>query len=237
MNFRSILILGMLLLSVQVYSQRRADIGIRFNTAEYSRIQLEFRKPVGEFSFLRLGLSLGNTSQYPRHDVFAANDSVVTIRQKDQFGNHYDLRFGLERRISYDWLTFHADLICAYSDITNRNWSYYHVLDSAGTNWNLTQQDPYGSTTSTTTTAVTSFISGGLALGLSFNFSVTENFMLSFTGNYTGMLRFAIAQNESNDLFDEFEYSSYSIYELYPSAGIGLRYVFTPKAEEPVPGN
>lgn len=236
MLFRSILLLSFLVVSFTSVSQRYADLGIRFNTADYNRIQLEFRKPVGENYYFRAGLSLGNEYQFPRRDIFAANDSIVTTRQKDFYGNHYDLRLGMERKISYDWLSFHADLIFAYSSITNRNWNYYHILDSAGTNWEITQANPYGADESPTI-AVTSFISGGLALGLSFNFDVTENFILSFSGNYTGVIRYAVSQKETNDIHNEFEYSSYSVYEMYPSAGIGLRYVFKPKSDGAVPAN
>jgi hypothetical protein len=142
----------------------------------------------------------------------------------------------MERKISYDWLTFHADAIFGFSAITNRNWNYYHVLDSAGTSWDMTQENPYGPNESATV-AVTSFISGGLALGLSFNFPVTNNLLLNFTGNYVGVVRFAVSQKETNDSYNEFEYSSYSVYEMYPSAGIGLRYVFKPKSEEALPAN
>jgi hypothetical protein len=233
---RAILLIAILSISFGSFSQRNADLGIRFNSADYNRIQLEFRKPLGENYYFRLGLSLGNEYQFPRRDIFAANDSIVTTRQKDLFGNHYDLRLGMERKISYDWLTFHADAIFGYSAITNRNWNYYHVLDSAGTTWDMTQENPYGPNESATV-AVTSFISGGLALGLSFNFPVTNNLLLNFTGNYVGVVRFAVSQKETNDSYNEFEYSSYSVYEMYPSAGIGLRYVFKPKSEEALPAN
>lgn len=236
MLFRSALIVSVLIVSFSSFSQRYADLGIRFNSADYNRIQLEFRKPVGENYFFRAGVSLGNEYQFPRRDVFAANDSVVTTRQKDLFGNHYDLRLGIERKISYDWLTFHADFIFGYSAITNRNSNYYHILDSAGTNWNMTQENPYGDNEGITS-ALTSFISGGLALGLSFNFLVTDNFMLNFTGNYIGVMRFAVDQKEINDIYNEFAYSSYSVLEMYPSAGIGLRYVFKPKSDDAVPSN
>lgn len=236
MLFRSILFFSVFVNSFSCFSQRHADLGIRFCTADYNRIQLEFRKPVGETYYFRTGLSLGNEYQFPRRDIFAANDSVVTTRQKDFYGNHYDLRLGMERKISYDWLSLHADVVFAYSAITNRNWSYYHVLDSTGTTWEITPENPYGPDESPTV-AVTSFISGGLALGLSFNFNVTENLMLSFTGNYTGVYRYAVSQKETNDIYNEFEYSSYSVFEMYPSAGIGLRYVFAPNSDGDVPSN
>lgn len=217
-------------------AQRNSDLGIRFNTADYNRIQLELRKPVGENYYFRSGLSLGSDAQYPQRDIFAASDTIVTTRQKDFFGSHYDLRFGMERRISYEWLSLHADFVFAYSTITNRNWNYYHILDSTGTKYNYTQENPFGDDLPPTI-AVTTFLSGGLALGMSFNFLVTDNFMISFTGNYTGMMRYAISQTETDDMFNEFEYSKYSVFELYPSAGIGMRYVFAPANDGPLPDN
>ncbi|MBI3136266.1 MAG: hypothetical protein HYZ14_16445 [Bacteroidetes bacterium] len=222
---------GLLVLCATALSQRHADLGIRLNSADYNRVQLEFRKPVGENYYSRFGLSIGFQYNYPRRDIFDANDTVVTTRQEDIFGNHYDFRFGFEREISYEWLTFHADLIFAYSSITNRRWNYYHILDSTGTSWDFSHESPYG-TTDETATAVNSVVGGGVALGLSFNFPVTENFILNFTGNYTGMMRYTVAQKETNDLFNEFEYTKSSLFEVYPSAGLGLRFIFTGKESE-----
>lgn len=214
--------------------ERHADLGIRLNSANYNRIQLEFRKPVGQKYYCRLGVSLGFQYDFPTRDIFDANDSVVTTRQNDVFGNHYDLRFGFERTVSYDWLTFHADLIFAYSSITNRRWSYYHILDSTGTSWDYSNTAPDGSADQTAT-AVNGVLGGGLALGLSFNFPVTENFILNFTGNYTGMYRVAVSQRESNDVYNEFDFAKTSAFEVYPSVGLGLRFIFAgnPKEEKP----
>ena len=217
--------------ATSICQERHADLGIRLNSADYNRIQLEFRKPMGEFYYWRMGVSMGFQYDYPRRDIFDANDTVVTTRQEDIFGNHYDLRFGFERMISYDWLTVHADLIAGYSTLTSRRWNYFHVLDSAGTQWNYTTENPYG-VIDETASAVNAVVSGGVALGLSFNFPVTENFILNFTGNYTGVMRYAVGQREHNDLYNEYEFSKTSIFELYPSAGLGLRFIFTGNSNE-----
>lgn len=221
-------------ISSTLFAQRKADLGVRLNANQFNRVQIEFRDPVGENYYGRYGVSLGFQSAYPTRDIFDANDSVVTTRQEDIFGNHFDFRFGFERRVSYDWLSFHADIIGGYASITQRRWNYFHVLDSSGTDWDFTYDSPY-TTVDEMAIAVNSVVSGGLALGMSFNFAVTENFILNFTGNYTGMMRFAVSQKESNDLFNEFEFQESSTFDLYPSAGIGLRFILSSAPDEELP--
>ncbi|MBK7131188.1 MAG: hypothetical protein IPM74_15440 [Crocinitomicaceae bacterium] len=234
------LIMVLCLSSVFVLSQedtvRHGDVGLRFTTSEFNRIQVEFRFPAGTYSYLRLGTSMGFQYNYPGRDIFAANDSIVTTRQKDLYGNHYDLRFGFERQISYDWLCFHADAMVAYSSLTKRNWSYYHVLDSSGTDWKFEHTNPYSGVGQDSAMAVTSYIGAGVVLGLSFNFNITENFILNFTGNYAGVMRFGVSEKEQNDIYNEFDFAKSANFELFPTAGIGLRYVFKSNTE-PVPTN
>lgn len=228
MSTRVILILiGSLIIS-SASAQRYADLGIRFNTADVNRIQIEFRKPFGENYFFRASATLGHEYQYPSRSILFANDSVVGIRQHEFSGNHYDLRFGVERKLTYDWLSLHGDIVVGYSSINNTNWSYFYNLDSTGTSWNFTHEDSVLNQFPNTARAITSFINVGLSLGLSFNFNLSPNLLLSFSANYLGMYRYALSQKESNDIFNEFDFSNFSIFDLNAYAGIGLRYAFIP---------
>ncbi|MBK9190408.1 MAG: hypothetical protein IPM77_02315 [Crocinitomicaceae bacterium] len=88
-----LLITAGLFISIQSsYSQRVSDLGIRFSSAEFNRIIIEYRKPVGENFRFRLGASMGYVYEYPIESIFDANDSLVVIRKKETFGNHYTLR-------------------------------------------------------------------------------------------------------------------------------------------------
>lgn len=214
---------------------RTADLGIRFSTEEYNRVQVEFRKPFGNFYRWRLGASYGFNYYNPVPMVLNASDSLVTMRKKEVYGTHYDLRFGFERTVAYPWLSFHADLIFAYSIVTNSNWNYYYKPDSTST-WAAYSLNPYTQLTEEKSTATNGVIGGGAVLGISFNLPVTKNFILNFTGNYAGIMRTSVSQKETNDIYNEFEPSSASIFEIFPSAGLGLRFVFDPKeAAEPAP--
>lgn len=232
-----ILALVLAVCTVSGYAQRTADLGIRLNNSDYNRIQFEFRKPVFEKSYLRIGASLGDHSWYPGTKVVKVEDSVVTMRQRDQRGNYYDLRFGFEKGVGYEWLSFHADAIAGYQINRRQNWSYYYVLDSTGTNWNSQYTHPSTGLDDATAIATTNYFNAGLALGLSFNFPVTENFILNFMGNYTGIMRFSISETESNDQYNEFNFTKTYAFDLYPNIGVGLRFMFGSQPPETSTGN
>lgn len=224
-HFLLIVFLGIALVG---RSQKYSDLGIRFNSADMNKIQLEFRKPVAQFSRLRFGLSMGLVYDYPYESIVEANDSLVVMRKKESLGNHYDFRFGLERKLTYDWLSLHADLIFAYSSITYRNNNFYHSPDTFGV-WNSYDYNPFTQAEDPIATSVNSVLGGGLSAGLSFNFPLTESFILNFTGNYNGVILFGVAHKETNDVYDEFhDPTGYTGY-VYINAGIGLRYVFNSK--------
>lgn len=229
-HFLLIVYLGIALVG---QSQKYSDLGIRFNSADMNKIQLEFRKPVEQFSRLRFGLSMGLVYDYPYETIVEAHDSLVVMRKKESLGNHYDFRFGLERKLTYDWLSLHADLIFAYSSITYRNNNFFYSPDTFGV-WQSYDNNPFTLADDPVATSVNSVLGGGISAGLSFNFPVTENFILNFTGNYNGILLFSVAHKETNDALDEFHDSSGYTGYVYINAGIGLRYVFNnSKSKEP----
>ena len=65
----------------------------------------------------RIGAALGLGNGYHYDVVSAANDSVVTMREKVQWGYYGDLRFGLERNLKWKNFSLHADLILGYRRI------------------------------------------------------------------------------------------------------------------------
>lgn len=221
-----LLITAGLFISIQSsYSQRVSDLGIRFSSAEFNRIIIEYRKPVGENFRFRLGASMGYVYEYPIESIFDANDSLVVIRKKETFGNHYTLRTGFERKLTYDWLSLHADMIFGYSSITNRNRNYFYSPDTNGV-WLFSDENPFTLQDELTATSINSVVGGGICAGLSFNFPVTESFILNFSGDYTALIHFAVAQKETDDVYNEFELSSGNVINVFASASIGLRFVF-----------
>lgn len=228
-----LLVTAGLLLSFQSYSQRVSDLGIRFSSAEFNRIIIEYRKPVGDNFRFRLGASMGFVYEYPVESIFDADDSLVIIRKKETFGNHYNLRVGFERKLTYDWLSVHADLIFGYSSITNRNRNYFYSPDSTGA-WLFYDKNPFTLQDELTATSINSVLGGGVCAGLSFNFPVTESFILNFSGDYTAMMHFAVAQKETDDVYNEFELPTGSVINVFASASIGLRFVFNSATSAPV---
>jgi len=233
---RSLFLSTAILITVSAGAQRSADIGIRLNTAEYNRVQIEFRKPSGDFSYFRFGLSIGSSQSSPYTKLHDVTDSIVTMREYRNFGSYYDFRFGFERTLKYPWLSIHCDLIFNYAQISKQNWSYFYLKDSLGA-WQGSDENPFStlSDPTQTATAVGNWLGGGAALGLSFNFPVSENLIINFTGNYTGVVRSMISQSEANDNLNEFEYTPQTLFEVYPSAGAGVRFVFDTKSIEEAP--
>lgn len=220
--------------SFPLFAQRNPDIGMRFNTNEYNRFQFEYRHPFAEQAYFRVGLTMGFQNRFPYSRIMSASDTLVTMREFNSYGRQYGLRFGIEKQIAFPFLSFHADLGVNYFSSTSRNASYYHFLDSSGV-WNRINTYPgTNNDSSYTAMANDSWLGADLSIGLSFNFPVTENFIISFTGNYTGLLSTVVGHKETNDVYDEFFEGSGTNLELYMSAGIGFRYVFAPR-EAPAP--
>lgn len=228
MSISKTLLAVAVLIFTNLSAQRYTDLGIRINSYNYNRIQLELRNPIGENYYFRTGVSIGTGNNYPYSLPFDANDSIISMRQYNQFSNAYDLRLGIERKLTYDWLSINADIVLGYASVTSSNLSYYYRVDSSGTDWNVVYQDSTANLFEDRTTAVTSFFNAGLTVGFAFNFSLTPNLILNFTGNYVGVFRYAIAQREENDFMNEFNFSNNTIFDLNVNAGIGIRYVFVP---------
>ena len=226
-TFQKILVFSFFLLSsFGALSQARPDIGERFNSAEYNRIQLEFRKPMTEKYIMRFGLSQGQWSGFHYSNVFSVNDSIVTFREKSGRGNYYDFRFGFERNLSWKNLSLHADIIVAYNKMDYHNWDSYSVKDSLDV-WNHIENNSYPvEPLPNNTTSTEHLFGGGLAAGISYNIPLSTRFILNLNLNYTGLIRFNDSYQESDDWLNEFNETNATTFDFYTSAGVGLRYVF-----------
>lgn len=230
-TLQTILVLSSLLFfSSQISAQSNPDLGVRLTTSDYSRFQLEFRKPLSEKYTFRIGSSLGLGNGYHYDVVSASNDSVVTMREKVQWGYYGDLRFGLERNLKWKNFSLHADLILGYRRIEHQNWNSFSMLDSNNV-WTSLNYDPYNSGNPLDVAAKSTehYFGGGLCAGISYNIPLSNRFILNLNANYTGMVLFTVAYNETADLLNEFNDGSGTTFELYANAGIGLRYVFGKK--------
>jgi len=212
--------------SFNAFNQARPDIGVRINSAEFNRIQLEFRKPISEKYTMRFGLSQGQSTGNYFSNISDANDSLVTFREKSKVGINFDFRFGFERNLSWKNFSLHGDLIVAYNKLDYHNWDSYTIKDSS----NVWSQTPsYDPTHPNSARAVEHYIGGGLAAGISYNFPLSERFILNLNLNYTGLVRFNISHHETADNLNEFFDGNGTTFDLYTSAGVGIRYVFVKK--------
>lgn len=217
----------------------QSDIGIRFTTSDYNHAQLEFRKTLNEKFSLRLSTTVGAHQVSEYWNPSAYDDSVLTMRYSNEFRNYYDFRFGLNRNLKWNYFSVHADLAVGYSRAYLSRWNSYRLYDSIG---GFTVPPNYMTDTSQLYPSQNAqifkhYISAGLSLGISFDYPLSDQFILSFSANYSPMFRFQFKQTEVQDDLNEFEPSNENLFHLYGSAGIGLRYVFE-KREKPIePGN
>lgn len=227
-------ILFALLLAVQflsVHLAAQSDIGIRFTTSDYNHAQLEFRKKLNENFSFRLMTTVGahQVSEYWNPSTY--DDSVLTMRYSNEFRNYYDVRFGLNRNLKWNYFSVHADLAIGYSRAYLSRWNSYRLYDSID---GFIIPPNYMTDTSQLYPAQNAqifkhYISTGLSLGISFDYPLSNQFILSFSANYSPMFRFQFKQTEVQDDLNEFEPSNEILFHLYGSAGIGLRYVFEKK--------
>lgn len=233
-NLQKILVFSFFLFCAsKASSQARPDIGIKFNTAEYNRIQVEFRKPLGEKNLLRFGLSEGQWSGYQYNVLTSANDSLVTFREKTGRGQYYDFRFGFERNLWINYFSLNADLILAYSKLEYHHWDSYAFKDTFNV-WNEVDYFAYPSQSmfNNSANATEHLLGAGLAAGFSFNFPLADQFFLNFNLTYNALFRYKISHHETSDVLNEFQDGSGTTLDFYTSAGIGLRYIFPKKKEK-----
>jgi hypothetical protein len=228
---KSILFVCAFLLCVTASAQLKADIGVRVATSDLNRLQLEFRKPLGEKYTFRLGATYGTIAYYPWTSVSDANDSVVTTRIRQQNNSSYELRFGFERKLKWKYLSVHADLATGYFQAYKYSWNAYSVLDT-NNNWSDPWFTPgYENLDSQFSFARDHFVTAGLVFGISADYPLNNRLVLNLNANYGAFTRFQVGHDEINDFADEYYDGNSMTYHLYPSAGIGLRYVFGQKAE------
>jgi len=108
----------------------QSDIGIRFTTSDYNQAQLEFRKSLNENFSFRLMTSVGAHKVSEHWNPHEFDDSVLTLRNSNEFRNYYDFRFGLNRNLKWDYFSVHADFAVGYSRAYLSRWNTYRVYDS-----------------------------------------------------------------------------------------------------------
>jgi len=63
------------------------------------------------------------------------------------------------------------------------------------------------------------YLSTGLSLGISFDYPLSDQFILSFNANYSPMFRFQYKHSEVQDDLNEFNPGNVVLFHLYGSAG------------------
>jgi len=219
-------------ISLNAFTQARPDIGVRINSAEFNRIQLEFRKPISEKYTMCFGLSQGQWSGYHFSNVSDANDSLVTFRDKTGYGINFDFRFGFERNLSWKYFSLNTDVILAYNKLDYHNYDTYVFKDTFNV-WSAVDYHPYlvDPKLANSSRATEHLLGGGIVAGISYNFPLSERFILNLNLNYTGIVRFNISHHETADNLNEFFDGNGTTFDLYTSAGVGIRYVFVKREE------
>jgi hypothetical protein len=223
MILKSMLFMCVILSSLTLSAQQSADLGVRVNTSDLNRLQLEFRKPLGEKYAFRLGATYGQLWYYPWTSVSDASDTMVTSRTKEQSSLAFDLRFGIERKLKWNYLSLHADLITGYYQYRRQSYDVYSVLDS-NNNWSDPTFSGLQGMDHNLSSATDHFVSVGLAGGISVDYPFAKRLILNLNASYIMAARFQFSHQEYNDFSNEYPAGNSFIYELYPSAGIGLRY-------------
>jgi len=222
-----LLIFALQIVSLNLLAQKNADIGFRFTTSDYNKLLLEFRKPINKNYSIRLGLSTGANSFYPRREIIAANDTIITTIS-NQSRYYDDFRFGFERKLPMNFFSVHADLILGYQRTYLHNENFYYVKDSLGV-WQRESDTAFSGNSSS---AYKHYISTGLSIGMSFDYPLSKRFILCLNANYTGFLRFQFSETETNDFLNEFDSGNEILLNLYGTLGVGLRYVFGKKEKK-----
>lgn len=211
-------------------SQTKGDIGFIYNTFSLNRINLDYRKPIGEKYKFKIGAVIGtNSSTFnePKNIVFGS-DSLITFQDNVFSANQFSLKIGAERKLGESMFSIGTDLLFSYRDEKKWIYEYNYLHNDSLNNWQLqtaNNSNGYGFNNTTNSKVRRGYFVPQLQFYLSMDIPVVSNLYLNlFVG---GVFSFPIFINESqkNDPFNDYPIpTNVNTFEMSNQAGIGLRY-------------
>lgn len=229
------LIIGGFLLSVNYgLTQQTTDIGNFITTSDIERIGIEFRKPIKQQYWLKMGLTYGsNNNSYYRDNrqIIFVSDTLITERVKYTSYQQGGIRIGAERRFRTSMFTVGADLNINYRKTKRLNLDRFSVLkpDNSWSNTNsyYTEFSKYDDPSGTRMTQ--HFIVPNLRISFNMYAPLGKSFLLHlFAAGSFGTPIYMGATNV-NDPQNEFLGTPPSVFDFEQQIGIGLRYIFGKK--------
>ncbi|MBI3136659.1 MAG: hypothetical protein HYZ14_18440 [Bacteroidetes bacterium] len=223
--------------STGLKAQLKPDIGIRLSMMYESRLQLEFRQPLNTFYTLRLGASTGHfySDEVSQKELILSDSLKMDKRFYSQGDQLFDIRCGVERKLKWDLISLHADLVLGYMQGYNFSSSNFQIRDEYG-NWNYSAYPPESGLPDTyytnpeymDVTSKTHYVSTGLALGASLDVPFYR-FIIGINAQAVGNMNIPVAHSYYNDPANELGSKNALKFNWYPSAGVALRYVLGSK--------
>jgi len=208
----------------------QSDIGIRICSHKANHTQIEFRKPLNELCALRLSASLGSAYRgMPESKGLLFEDSLTIYKNiYSDVTSAYDLRLGVERKLKWNLLSVHSDLVIGYHRQQKYSRTTYFVIDEDGSDYYTLNADPevpqwyitdpqlaWGNWTA-------HYVSAGIAAGVSLDVPFYR-FVLGVNVQGVGSMNIPVV-NRSHDPANDFGNVDAIKYTFYPSTGVALRY-------------
>jgi len=221
-----------LLTIIPAFAQRSSDLGVQISTNNMQRLSLQYRAPVGEQLFFRLGGSYGIDAYdyWSNGEIISASDSSVTERNYDNQEVFGSLTAGFEHQSSSSLFSFYGDVIVTYGNDQSSYSNSTQVLRPNGV-WEYDFSD-LGSASRQHAQVTRHFLRPGGQLGLAMNVPVGENFLLNL--HVAGSLQTSILLAETDKInpLNEFGSGNQSTIDFNSFVGIGLRYKLPTKKAE-----
>jgi hypothetical protein len=227
-TFVLLLVLISPLLSI---AQEKGDVGFIYNTYEYNRINLDYRKTINKHYKLKLGIVGGQYSGRPTFNpnIFYGSDSLITYKFFAKSTSQIGLKIGGERKLQQSIFSIGADVLLSYRDEKNFIYKSNYVFDDSLKRWELesTNKNGYGFKNPNNPKVRRSYFVPQVQFSFSMDLPIVQNLYLNmYIG---GLFAFPILINESEkyDPFNEYEKpKNISTFDMTSQAGLGVRYAF-----------
>ena len=228
------LIIAILFTTFQAKSQEyHSDIGVLLTTASYSRVGVEWRKPINEKWKFNLGAMYGSSSPFSFFNsgqIIDANDTLVTHRKYDSYSNYVYIMSGAEMQFGESMFSIFGNLMVGYRITNQRYYNSYTSKDSLG-EWGY----PFPTIDyldNDYATRNTHHIEPRIQIGFNMDVPIGKRFLLNLRVMNNLGTSFYLTSTKIQDPNNEFHDYSNSFYLNYDiNAGIGLRYKFGVKKE------
>jgi hypothetical protein len=212
-------------------AQERGDLSFIYNTYNYNRINLDYRKTINEHYKLKLGIVGGQYGLSPtfNQNIYYGSDSLITYKFFAKQASQIGLKIGGERKLQQSIFSVGADVLLSYRDEKNYIYKSNYVFDDSLKIWKpeSTTQNGYGFNNPNNPKVRRSYFVPQIQFSFSMDLPIVQNLYLNmYIG---GLFAFPIFINES-EKFDPFnEYvtpKKTSTFDMTSQAGLGIRYAF-----------